>query len=328
MVINEKTQIYVACPPNSATGGPELLHQLVYKLNKKGLNSHIFYYPPDIYKNPIHPNYKRYIDKYVKRIDDNKDNILIVPETRTFILKEYKHIQKIIWWQSVDNYLNRIKGEKNLIRRFLRINSFFNIYNKREHKIIDLHLVQSKYAEMFLKKYNITNIKYLSDYIRQDFIDRTKNLDLNNKINWVLYNPKKGFDFTQKLIEKYKDIEWKAIINLTPDEVTELIAKSKVYIDFGNHPGKDRLPRECALLRCCVITNKTGSAFYIEDVPIKNDYKFDTSTEKIENIYKKIKSCLINFDSELKNFEEYREIIKNQEEIFDVEIDQLFFVNK
>ena len=36
-------EIYVLCPAHLKTGGPELLHQLVYVLNSYGINAHIVY---------------------------------------------------------------------------------------------------------------------------------------------------------------------------------------------------------------------------------------------------------------------------------------------
>ena len=50
--------------------------------------------------------------------------------------------------------------------------------------------------------------------------------------------------------------------------------ESKVYIDFGNHLGKDRIPREVAS-GCCIITGKTGADKYKEDVYIGEKFKFD-----------------------------------------------------
>ena len=33
------------------------------------------------------------------------------------------------------------------------------------------------------------------------------------------------------------------LIGMTTEEMRSCMSKSKVYIDFGNHPGKDRIPR-------------------------------------------------------------------------------------
>jgi hypothetical protein len=48
-----------------------------------------------------------------------------------------------------------------------------------------------------------------------------------------------------------------------------------VYIDFGNHPGRDRIPREAAAMGCVVITNRRGSAENDVDIPIPNFLKID-----------------------------------------------------
>ena len=46
-------------------------------------------------------------------------------------------------------------------------------------------------------------------------------------------------------------------------------------MDFGFHPGQDRLPREAAILKNCIITNKEGSAAIFQDVPIADEFKFN-----------------------------------------------------
>lgn len=63
------------------------------------------------------------------------------------------------------------------------------------------------------------------------------------------------------------------------------MSKSKVYIDFGNHPGKDRIPREAAISGCIVITGKRGAAAFAEDVCIPETYKFDESCAKKKILY-------------------------------------------
>lgn len=55
--VKKDTTIYVACPAKVATGGPELLHQLVFKMNQLGYIAKMFYYPNNE-KDPVHPLYK------------------------------------------------------------------------------------------------------------------------------------------------------------------------------------------------------------------------------------------------------------------------------
>jgi hypothetical protein len=63
--------------------------------------------------------------------------------------------------------------------------------------------------------------------------------------------------------------------NMTKKEVAGLLARAKVYIDFGHHPGKDRIPREAVMAGCCVVTGRRGSARFDADVPLSSEFKLD-----------------------------------------------------
>lgn len=52
------------------------------------------------------------------------------------------------------------------------------------------------------------------------------------------------------------------------------ISESKLFVDFGNHPGRDRIPREAVLLKSNILINKKGAAEKFSDVPLKNKFKF------------------------------------------------------
>lgn len=163
---------------------------------------------------------------------------------------------------------------------------------------------------------------YLSEYLNEDFLK--SQTDLSHKQNIVVYNPKKGYSFTRKVIKRAKDIEFVPIINMTRQQVVETLQKAKVYIDFGNHPGKDRIPREAAILGCCVITGKRGSAAFYEDVPIPEEYKFDDKYENISEIINKVKDCFENFDNRYKDFDHYREVIKQEPQKFVEDLKKIF----
>lgn len=346
LLINHETNIYVACPANVATGGPELLHQLVFELNNMGINAYMYYYDLIENQSPIHEAYAKYKNKYVIDIDDSNKNYLIVPEVifAIALLKKYVHINKIIWWLSVDNhflpiyttnkkyfFIQRVvnkflNNEKYNIER-LALNKFNHSNKKVSKKIlkdVKYHFYQSYYAEAFLKSNRISseNLFYLSDYLNQDFL--TIQTDYSLKENIVVYNPKKGYEFTRELIEQAKHIKFIAIQNMTRDEVVSLLQKAKVYIDFGNHPGKDRIPREAAILGCCIITNRQGSANFSADVPIPKTYKFEEKPENISDILKKIDYCFANFTSSVAEFTQYRKLIKNEPKIFIEDIKNIF----
>jgi len=354
--ISKDTVIYIAAPARVATGGPELLHQLAYHLRVDlGLNAFMYYYPSDV-DDPIHPEYRSYDNTYTREIVDKQTNILIVPEVVSGIklLSRFANIQKVIWWLSVDNFFISYILLKRL--RYPRI-TFLRMINKLAktllgYPIVDipeailnmvisnksiilkifkelaidqvrLHLCQSYYAEDFLKSLSIINRAYLSDYLNREFLTARFNPEL--KENIVAFNPKKGASFTRKIIAAAPDdITFVPIVNMTRREVIQLLKKSKVYIDFGNHPGKDRLPREAAILGCCVIVGKKGSAANPYDVPIPERYKFTVSRSNIRRIVETIRYCIDNYNEVYHDFEAYRENIRQEPQKFIEDLSAIF----
>jgi len=188
----------------------------------------------------------------------------------------------------------------------------------------DYHFVQSFYALNFIKNRGIVQDKiyYLSDYLNKSFLETQT--DLSKKENIVTYNPKKGFSFTKKIIYSAKDIKFVPLSNMSRGELIKTLQRAKVYIDLGNHPGKDRIPREAAILGCCVITGKRGSAAFFEDVPIPDEYKFEDREVNIPKIIEKIEDCFENFEERNKDFDYYREVIKNEPQKFLEDLKKIF----
>ncbi|MEM4589268.1 MAG: hypothetical protein QXL73_04645 [Thermoplasmata archaeon] len=343
------TKIYIVAPAGVATGGPELLHQLGYHLrNDLNLDAYMFYQPSD-HPNPVHREYRMYHVPYVDRVEDSKRNIIIVPEVVGLmkVMDAYTNIRKIIWWLSVDNFYISKFGKDSPFKSYfyILINSFayrffnkeiFNIpdivmkhykgYSLNDDKTVataDLHLAQSYYAMKNLKDQGFNNVEYLSDYINEKFLEEKINLD--KKEDLIVYNPRKGYKFTSKLIKQLKDYNFKlkAIENMNREEVLETLKKAKVYIDFGNHPGKDRLPREAAMMGCCIIVGKKGSAKF-NDVPIPAKFKLDTN--ETSTIIKSIIDCVENYNKNFQKFKDYRKKIKEEPLKFKKDLARIFKV--
>ena len=341
--------IYIACPAGLATGGPELLHQLCNVLDRNGFNAYMYYTNYVKGKNPVPDEYAGYNNRYVTQIDDNDQNIIVIPETMFDLYCKIKKCRKIFWWLSVDFFWHSVtprwlrgvkktiallenKIGKNKVTVFMDetfmhvqkgvINKKINILKKDRRTF---HLVQSKYAEEYCYSIGIDTdrVMYLSDYLNQGFL---KSADSDNLIkeNIVLYNPKKGWGFTQKIIEKADDICWMPLIGLTRNQMIDCLKKAKVYIDFGNHPGKDRIPREACVCRCIVITGRRGSANYFEDVPVDEAYKFNDTDDNINNIIKCIKDCFDNYDERKNDFDFYRKKIYMEKDKFENDVVKVF----
>ena len=322
--VYEDSKIYIPCAAGHATGGTELVHQFVYNLRKLGFNAFVYYYRVNKGIDPIHANFKKYVTDYAVEIEDNARNILVVPETRTEYLFKFSHIRKVIWWLSVDFFYDYADVDRiSTLLNLLGLRKKFNI-NKPELCPVDLHFVQSQYAADHLEKHGITNFCFLSDYLNAEFFHKSKVENDHDRNNWVLYNPKKGYSFTKNIIAFSPGFKWIPLINLSPQEVANLLRTSKVYVDFGNHPGKDRFPREAAMCGCCVITGSKGAARFEQDIPIPASYKFLDEKENIASIIEQIEYCLFEYDKVKHDFDKYREVIMQEESLFIQQLRNIF----
>ena len=353
--LKKNSEIYILAPARIDTGGPTDLHQLAYILRNKFKKKTYMYYYPKTIKNPVHKNYKVLKVPYKKNIDDLKKNILIIPEAYTAveISKSYKNLQKGLWWLSVDFFLYHrfINKNHSTIRSLIKIpHKFINLFNKLTSfyygnvslfkylkfiylkpwfsnifKIenIKVNLVHSDYQFKVLKK-NKIKANYLSDYIRKEYFIASKKILIKNEQNIMCYNPRKSSNFFEKFIKLNPDIKFIPLINLNLKQVIDILSKSKIYMDFGFHPGQDHLPREAAILRNCVITNREGSASIYNDLPIKEEFKFIERKENFIKITKKINLIFNSFSDQLKKFKFYRNVLYLQEKKFTNQISKIF----
>ncbi len=343
--ITENTKYFVYCPAGVVTGGAELLHQLVDVINKNGGNAFIVYYGESEH---ILPNdYRSYNIKLADSIEDEDENIVVIFEGYFKSLFSIRKAQVLLWWLSVDNYyytqLSNLKLidlfrfnkrlficqiVKRIVKRIIRKDmlknreSFFSLEMLQKNSLVKCNAYQSEYAKDFLSKKGFTQLHSLKDYINSDY-----HFDLpllSNRKDIILYNPKKGFKFTRKLIKHSTDLNWVPIKNMTRVQVKELMEKSKLYVDFGYHPGKDRMPREAALSGCCIITGKQGSAGYDGDISIDSDkYKFNQQHKDIVIILEKIRWIINHYDSEILNFASYRNNIAKEKNEFEKDVLEL-----
>ena len=195
------------------------------------------------------------------------------------------------------------------------------------HRHDIIHLVQSEYARQFVLDLGATGVFPLKEHIPR--IPK-KIITNNNRTIDVIYNPKKGLKYTNAIRERSgSEINFQAIApprrkvarkrrtkarkitdKLSPKQVQRMLESSKVYIDFGGHPGMDRIPREAALAGCIVVTNREGSAQFHEDVPIPAIYKvkdFD-----VDVIHKLLVNLTKDYETHTKQFRRYRVWIRGQ----------------
>lgn len=325
-----ETKFYIYCPAGKVTGGAELLHQLADVLNKNNYKAYIVYYGN--HSHSIPDDYKKYQINVSDAIIDSVENVVVLYEGCFEPLENIKNAQVVLWWLSVDNFYlcqpSNIKLKdlaeysgllffKELLKKFLkkRKKFIFSIEQLTKKENIVFNAYQSEYAKDFLLKHDFGNLIPLKDYVNDEYVYDEK--IAKGKENIVLYNPKKGIKFTKKLIAASPDIEWVPIQNMTRAQVKQTMLKAKVYVDFGYHPGKDRIPREAAMCGCCVVTGKCGSAGYYKDVPIdENRYKFNQKKKDIPFIISRIKELMNDYDLLINDFASYRDAIAAEKKEF------------
>ncbi|WP_300926347.1 hypothetical protein [uncultured Dubosiella sp.] len=335
MKINKNSKIYIVTYPHYESGGPELLHQLCAELQSLGFESYMYYDDMPIHGNPVPEKFKKYNTRYVTEIEDSPQNYLIFPEAIEKTSKELKNINKIMWWLGINHYLLFSEIDKHPIRRYAKHWIMYLIGKRPSYTMMQLRkeniifLAQCHFIVSFLNRKKIYNVPILSDYISEDFIqyNRYGIKRGDERENIVLYNPSRNTRYVKKLMKAAPEMKFIPLVGLKPDELKELISKAKVYIDFGSHPGKDRLPRECAILGCCILTSTIGSAGFYQDVPISDEYKFIRNRKNIFKVINKINEIFNNYDQKSLDFEDYRTFIKNEKELFKQDVEKIFKLN-
>ena len=330
-MINKDGTVYILCTSNFATGATESLHLLCHTLRKKKIDARMIYAEENhkigdlIYRlgHPGHGNvdvcqgwYKhvtsngknKQFDIYdtvsIDKIEDDNLNTLIVPEIYLNALNKFNNLTKAIWWLAA-----RVNSDGTYdFEKWFNFNRDRNTY----------HLYNSKAAEFMLSNLNATNYYQLKTFVNENIKSSNK-----TKENIICYNPKKGLEYTEKILKLLPEYEHVPITNMSPEQVTNILSRSKLYIDFGHHPGRERLPREAILCNCCIISSFVGSAMFFEDMPIKEFYKFEKQDENINEIVKLAKEIMNDYKVHFTNFEHYKNILKNNKAQFNIDVDNL-----
>jgi hypothetical protein len=323
------SMVLVACPGNAMTAGPEALHQLVADLNRLGQPASIVYFPFGKKFDTPAP-YLKY-QALVSLYEDNENELIIFPEIVTTFALKVKKAKAAIWWMSVNNYTcnrygNPLRDKFRYFKNFVRGLRPLNGIKSLRH--LD-HFAQSYYALDFLKFHQITG-QLLSDsipvYSSISYLNSVSQLSRSSvRKNVVLYNPHKGKRIISILKNYYSHWEFSPLEGFNREQLAEKFLNSKIYIDFGHHPGKDRLPREAAIHGCCVITGLLGSAENDFDVNIPKKFKLDQNSKGfISDFGHLTEDIFVNFESNTTSFANYRDSISNEQVAFDDQIKVIF----
>lgn len=308
-------KVHVLCPASSVTGGPEALHQFVDAGQRLGFDMAMRYLPDDD-PDPTPGVFRIYRPRVVREVVDAPDSVVVVPETGPQLLLELRHARRVLWWLSVEHFQSRAEAQRGA---GLTGTSPLDFVFDPAQRVV--HWAQSEYARQWVAQRG-ASARLLTDYVRDEILDRARALRDGPREDIIAYNPKKGLAFTQALMQVAPPSwRWVPIQNMSPAEVAQLLATAKVYIDFGPHPGRDRIPREAALCGAVVITNTQGSAGNMVDVPIPAASKFDErQPATVPQVLRRIAQALADHGRLAAELLPYRQWIERQRQAFDDEV--------
>jgi len=321
---------YIFCPL-LVTGGPEALHQLCDGLNNLGINAYMYYYESEFICRKLEiPILSAYAHYNIKKCPDNiksisdlnsKNNTIVIPEIIKRNLFPGNFKAKLIYWFlscTSDNEKNQYRDAQ--LKKYYIACQSQEVYDR---------IIKSEYLDN--KK-----VFKLSDYTKESFLYSEEQLKIYSKKDIILYclkkkNSENGLKHYQEIFKLLPNYDIKLIQNLFILDVKNLGLKSKVYIDFGSHPGKDRPPREMASTGCIVITGTQNVGGNDIDVPLGNrkfEYNLETDSYDYEKIAEQIKYDLENYQTSFEEQFGYREIIRNEKSVFQEEIKKMIGVLK
>lgn len=288
------TDILVVCPANCVTGGPECLHAFVHELNKiRRVRARIWYWDIKNYP-PMPAQYESYGCEYVTDLPEGFDGTIIVPEIWANRVMEFKQCQRVIYWLGLDAYAGWTPQDER--GAFLK-----------DEEI--LHIVQSDYAHELLSQLGVKRMVRCTDYVNAEFYEDYQE---EERSDVILFNPAKATPFMHRLMDECYGFQFKAIKNMTRQQVIDTMRHSKLYIDFGEFPGRERMPREAVLCGCCIITSNIGAAAHSWD--FLHSYKFESKDSHIWAIKYKMKYVLEHYEECRKDFNMFREYMKKEKE--------------
>ena len=105
------------------------------------------------------------------------------------------------------------------------------------------------------------------------------------------------------------------------DEVCRNLAASALYVEIGHLPGRDRLPREAALLGTPCIMLARGAGFCWDDFPIGVDYRIPYTIDWAQHMAPVIQAALDDPEQIRRVQEPFREWVAGEKARYEQAVD-------
>jgi hypothetical protein len=327
--------VLIFCP-EYLNGGCEALHQLGFQITRHGGTAHMAYYGPfsgleldgDILRchltaSPIPRYFARYEPTALHAARLTPDTLLVFPEVLTILAATHDpRYQRALWWLSVDNAIEPNPALLDAAHR----QRFF-----ADTGLVHFH--QSDHARAFLQANGAARYHPLSDYTDPDFIHRSltaaENPPIAARANTICFFPNKGAALAARFISgreaSRQPVDFLPIRGMSKAQVRDALFGARIYIDFGNHPGKDRVPREAAIAGAVVLLHAVGAARCFPDHPLPAEYLFTEDDVATGRLHRKVDAILDEPQAHFAAQRAYRDAILHEHERFDLEVRSFFF---
>lgn len=298
------------------TGGPFALMQLYLELRLHSIDCEMVYYDAarlDFDRGTLRVSYPGSpphpladlsgldeIPEYAKEI--NAADCLVLPEV-LLELSSSLHgagFNKILfWWLSWDN------ADLSKINRL----DIANALNASRH------IFQSHYAREQARRFGFDGW-LVGDWTLVNGIDDVSRSPSHKSVDFCYFEKKsKGAErAVNALRSKFEVVVAKGMSQI---EVHSLLARSKVFLDFGHHPGKDRMPREAVLYDCIPVVRRAGAANYHSDVPLPNELKLAADQmSSPEFLVKYLEQVILNSERFKERLHPYRQMVLRERDVF------------
>lgn len=331
----EKKVIVVS--PRVVTGGPEALHQLVDELQRAGVEASILYWPLVEGAQTAVPEFAHY-QAIVCSLSEHQlanlreDSVVVIPETLADISNQFGRAKISLWWLSVDNFLHRLRP--NRITSFLvalgwhEKQPFFSLFKfilRRKLGYVSLHMTQSYYASSFVARLGFTPFM-LTDYVTLDTEISLKDRQISSLresgLN-IVSNGSKGIRLRRLFERRYPEFNIEPLRGLTKEQINRKMENADVYIDFGNQPGRDRMPREAALKGCVVFVNARGAASNKLDFVMSENFRFRAKRSSLHRLAGILRGASMSLEELFDSQRSFRETIALQRFDFSGEVRRL-----
>jgi len=335
-------KIIILCPGDVISGGVNSLHNLCASLVRNGFIAAMYYFnaKPEILNSYQIKSYN--VNRFNGKIDE-PDQIIIVPETMIEILTTFSKAKKIIYWLALNYYFKnppwRSPFHLKAFRKLISCRSYYgysgellekgkrklNEFSKSKFNIWTddfIHISNSNFVANYCRHKGANETFVLFNPIRDEFY--LKKNDINLRKNIILFGPKTHkllVFFARVFLKGYRIIQLR---HIPFQKVYQLMSESLIFAEFGNNPGRDRMPREATMLGCIVFMNTRGSSALKEDYNIYNHYKIVDKLLNYPVIIKRIKKAAKNYKTQISDFNQFREQLKNEKVIFDREVKNIF----